>query len=153
MVKDRELAEDLAQEAFVKVYRGLPSFKGHSSLSTWIFRIAYNVALTELEKARHRYEAVPLEEAESGMESHGTGARETGGPVEEMERAEMVRLLERLIEKLDPQKRSVLTLYYQGGKSYKEICDIMDIPMGTVKTVLFRAKEELRDLCGKEGGE
>jgi RNA polymerase sigma-70 factor (ECF subfamily) len=151
MVKDRELAEDLSQETFVKVYRGLPSFKGHSSLSTWIFRIAYNVAVTELEKARHRYEAVALEEVESGMEPHGAGAGEPGGPLEEMERTEMVRIVERLIEKLDPQKRSVLTLYYQGGRSYKEICDIMEIPMGTVKTLLFRAKEELRDLYGKEG--
>jgi RNA polymerase sigma-70 factor (ECF subfamily) len=151
MVRDRELAEDLSQEVFIKVYRALPSFGGRSRLSTWIYRIAYNVSVTELQKARHRYERTDIDEP-AGEETPGmvqvSGAVD---PHEELERSEMMRRVAELIEKLKPQQRLAILLYYQGERSYEEISEVMKLPMGTVKTLLFRAKEALRDLCRAEG--
>jgi RNA polymerase sigma-70 factor (ECF subfamily) len=150
MVRDRELAEDLSQEVFLKVHRGLPSFQGQSSLSTWIYRITCNVVVTEMQKARHRYETIALDEIESEIAYHKRGENPAAGPLEKMERAETAHLLEALLGRLEPRKRMVLTLYYQGGRTYAEIGEILGIPIGTVKTLLFRAKQELRILFEKE---
>jgi RNA polymerase sigma-70 factor (ECF subfamily) len=143
MVRDRELAEDLTQEVFVKVYKALPRFRRRSKLSTWLYRIAYNTAMTELERARYRYEMDDVEDER--LQGKLDSAREFNDNIlDKLERDELAARVESLIEKLNPEQRMVMTLYYNGEKSYKEISEIMGLPMGTVKTLLFRAKAGLR---------
>lgn len=155
VAKDADLAADLAQEVFMKVYRALPSFRGESELSTWIYRIAYNTAVSEIAKARYRYEVIgtEIQEESAASESDSAPAGEGGAAVfaaptqlDELERQDRMELVERLIELLNPDQRMVVTLYYQAERSYREIARIMDVPIGTVKTLLFRAKERMRRL-------
>lgn len=145
MTGNRELAEDLAQEVFLRAYRGLPSFEGRSNLSTWIYRITYNTAMNELEKARYRYEKIDPLEIDRERSDLSTES-DSDDPLSWIERAEVKDRLRSLIEKLKPQQRTALLLYYQGDRSYEEISRIMDLPLGSVKTALFRAKETLRKL-------
>lgn len=144
IVHDPELAKDLTQETFIRAYRAIGRFRGESGVSTWLYRIAYHVAMDELGKARYRFESDPLEEApadEAIEEQRGAGDTDF---LDEIERSEEIRRAVGMIDRLKPEQRSALMLYYPGGKSYREISEIMGIPIGTVKTLLFRAKEELR---------
>ncbi len=143
MVRDRELAEDLTQEVFIKVYRALPRFRRRSKLSTWLYRIAYNTAASEMEKARYRYEMDDVEDVR--LQGKLDSAREIDDNIlDRLGREEMRARISGLMERLKPEQRMVLTLYYPGDKSYTEISEIMGLPMGTVKTLLFRAKANLR---------
>jgi len=150
MVKERELAEDLTQDVFIKIYRALPGFEGRSALSTWIYKIVYNVALAEMEKARYSREAEePVDEV---LERLPHEARENGEDsiLGTIEKRDAVERLNRMMKALKPEQRWAMTLYYTGEKSYREIADIMDVPMGTVKTLLFRAKTKLREMSRTE---
>ena len=128
-------AEDVVQEIFIKVYRNLGGFRGESRLSTWIYRIARNEAINAVKRSRHDFE--PLDDA-TGLES-----RERG-PAERFERKRSKRFVEELIETLDDQHRIAIELRYMGEKSYDEIAEIMDIPIGTVKTYIHRAKAAMK---------
>jgi len=154
MVHDRELAEDVSQAAFMKAYRGLRSFRGGSSLSTWVYRIAYNTALSELQRARYRYEKPEFADADQVCTTDPAGSRAIGeaaaDPLTILEKSEASRRLRGCIDTLKPRQRLALLLYYQGGKSYSDISGIMEIPMGSVKNTIFRAKESLRKLLSKE---
>ncbi len=140
MVWDRVLAEDITQEVFVKAYRGLADFKVRSSLSTWLYRIAYNTVVSEMEKARYRYETTDMDD----LDSRGTSNEAASDLLDAIDRSETVSRLNRLIEELKPEQKWTMTLYYMDNKTYEEISEIMGVPMGTVKTYLFRAKQELR---------
>jgi len=144
MVRDRELAEDLTQEVFVKVYKGLPGFRGRSSLSTWIYRIAYNTAMSEMEKVRYRYETTDLDDPDSPVTGNTAFTESSGDLLEAIDKYEAVQRVTRLIDELKPEQKWAVTLYYMGDKTYEEISEIMGAPMGTVKTLLFRARKELR---------
>ena len=145
MVRNRELAEDLTQDTFIRVYQALPSFLGKSSLSTWLYRIAYNVAMNELARASHRYETTPFDELPAGGRD-ARALRDEGVDVAgEIEEAEAVERINRLIDDLKPEQRWAMTLYYHDERTYREISDIMGIPIGTVKTLLYRARETLRE--------
>jgi RNA polymerase sigma-70 factor (ECF subfamily) len=144
MVRDRELAQDLAQEVFLKAYRGLASFRGGSTLATWVYRIAYNTAVTELQRARYRYERTDLDDPETEMTADPVDP--SADPLARLEQSDAAARLQELIGRLKPRQRTALLLHYQGGRTYEEIAEIMDIPMGTVKTALFRAKDTLRKL-------
>lgn len=128
------LADDLAQEAFLRAYRGLSGFQGRSAFSTWMYRIAYNVYLSQC--GRHR-RASALEE--------GLQARR-GVMTEEAPAGSELRWdLEAAIAALPERYRGVVVLYYGEGVNYPEIAEILDIPVGTVKTHLHRAKRVLRE--------
>jgi RNA polymerase sigma-70 factor, ECF subfamily len=128
-------AEDISQEVCIKVFRALPEFRGDSSLSTWIYSIARNEALNAV--SRRKLDCIPLEE-------HGNIGTDRGNPDKEY-RSTMIReRLNHLIERLDERQRIALELRYMAEKSYEEIAEIMAIPVGTVKTHLFRAKASLK---------
>lgn len=151
MVRNPELAEDLTQEVFVRVYRSLRSFEGRASLSTWIYRVAYNVAMSELAKARYRHEMGSLDDI--GQRAIVDDRWESEAKMlDKIDQARAIRLISRMIDELRPEQRGAIALYYQGGKSYREISEIMGIPIGTVKTILFRAKTELRRRFKAEEG-
>ena len=143
IVCDQDATDDLAQEVFIKVHRGLPAFRGDAKLSTWIYRIAYRTCLEELKAPRSRQRFVPIQEEAGDPDSVALGVS-LGGPDVELERVGLRGDLEHWMAELSPQHRSALTLYYLRERRYQEIAEIMNLPEGTVKTYLHRAKQYLR---------
>jgi RNA polymerase sigma-70 factor (ECF subfamily) len=151
MIFDKAIVEDLAQEVFIRVYQGLPGFRGESRLSTWIYRIAYNVCAAELDRARHRVDFVSIDERE-GEEGPRLELRDARRDDEEMlSRIDFKWTVQRLLDRLSPRYRAILTLCYLEDMSYEEIGEILALPMGTVKTHLHRAKRSLRNTIVEEG--
>lgn len=136
---DVEEARDASQEAFFKAYRSLRTFKQGAKFSTWIFAITYHACCDRLNR-RKRYsnEEMP-ERAEPGA-----------GPESQAIALDQARRLHDAIDALPEKYRTVITLYHLQGKQYEEIAQVLGLPMGTVKTHLFRAKEHLRKILGAE---
>ncbi len=132
---DRTLADDLAQEVFLRAYRGLAGFEGRARFSTWLYRIAYNVYLN------HRTRVRELAALPDGFEA-GAMAPETSLSAN---RSDLRRDLDVAIGALPDRYRAVVMLYYLEDVSYPEIAEILDLPLGTVKTHLHRAKRILRE--------
>ena len=145
MVQDPAMAEDLAQEAFVKAYRSLHTYDASRKLSSWLFKIAHNTAIDHLRK--HAPETVSLESPQEDEGRGGLAAVLSDGSVEDpaaaAERRDMARSLERAISRLRPEYREAVVLFYVEGATYQEICDVTGLPLGTVKTNLHRARKEL----------
>ena len=145
MVQDPAMAEDLAQEAFVKAYRSLRSYDPSRKLSSWLFKIAHNTTIDHLR--RNTPETVPLEAPPEEEGRGGLAAVLADGSVEDpaaaAERRDMARSLERAIARLRPEYREAVVLFYIEGASYQEICETTGLPLGTVKTNLHRARKEL----------
>ncbi len=123
MLGDTGAAEDAAQETFVRVWKGLGKFRGESSLSTWIFTIARRTCLDAL-KARKRM---------VGLERVVETAR--------LERESLD--IEALLQELPERAREAVILFYLQDRSYEEVARTMEVPMGTVKTLLFRARKQM----------
>lgn len=144
MVGERALAEDLAQETFVKAFRALPSFDPARRFSSWLFKIAHNTALDHLR--RRQLPTVPLEPRQ-GEEGVGLGDRigdeKALDPELQARSAELARDLEASVEALDPIYREPFLLRYQVGSSLREIEEITGLPSGTVKVRLHRARKLL----------
>ena len=133
MVSDRSQTDDLAQEVFLKVYRGLPYFRGDARLSTWIFRIVSNVC----SQARSRRTAeVP----------GAVPAREPGASDVAFAELELRDRLDKAIAQLPENYRLLIAAHYLEGVQYEALAEALDIPVGTVKTHLYRAKRRLREL-------
>lgn len=130
-------AEDVTQDVLVKIWKGLPGYHGGASLSTWIYTITRNTSLTEL-KRRDRHPTVSLQEPELEAASGWIASLQSTDP-EPGTNMDM----ESLMAKLPENYRRVLTLFYLEQKSYEEVAQMLGIPLGTVKTLLFRAKKTL----------
>jgi RNA polymerase sigma-70 factor (ECF subfamily) len=138
MVADREVADDLAQEVFLKVHRGLPYFRGDARLSTWIYRIVANVCT----EARGRKPAdLSLDDDRNGVKS-----REPGRPDSAFADLELRDRLEKAIAQLPDNYRMLVAAHYLQGVQYEALAEALDLPLGTVKTHLYRAKRRLREL-------
>lgn len=137
-MRDVEEARDVAQEAFFKAYRSLRTFKPGARFSTWIFAIAYHACCDRLAR-RKRYSNEELPER-AGAEP---------GPEQSVIAIDEARRLRSAIEALPEKYRTVITLYHLQGQHYEEIAAVLGVPMGTVKTHLFRAKEQLRRLLAE----
>ncbi len=135
---DRSLADDLAQEVFLRAYRGLVGFEGRSSFGTWVYRISYNVYLNHRTRSRS-FAALP--------EDYDVRA---AAPEDALSapRSDLRRDLEAAITELPERYRAVIVLYYLQEVSYPEIAEILELPLGTVKTHLHRAKRLLRRHMG-----
>jgi RNA polymerase sigma-70 factor (ECF subfamily) len=142
--------EDLTQEVFIKVYQAISGFRGGSSFKTWIYKIAHNLCLSELRKKGRRGEHLSIDE--EGDEKIHYLLPDTRNDLEdEIEKRDLSESIRTLMERLPPQYRTVLTLFYMEQAKYEEIADIMGIPLGTVKTHIHRARLRLRDLLLDEG--
>jgi len=130
-------AEDLTQDVLVKIWNGLPSYHGGASLSTWIYAITRNTCLTEL-KRRNRHPTVSLQEPEMEAAASWIPALQSldAEPGSEMD-------VDILLAKLPGNYRQVITLFYLEQRAYEEVALMLGLPLGTVKTLLFRAKKEL----------
>jgi RNA polymerase sigma-70 factor, ECF subfamily len=137
MMRNETQAEDLAQDVFVKIWKALPGYHGGASLSTWIYTITRNTCLTELKKRATR-PTVSLHAPEMEAATDSIGALQTTDADPGAER-DVAALLAELPEKY----RQVITLFYLEQKAYEEVAVMLGIPLGTVKTLLFRAKKEL----------
>jgi len=135
MVRQREEAEDLAQEVFVKAYRYLKQYNPEHKFSSWILKIATNTSIDALRKKK--LDTMPLEEE---IETHREDMSAEKAFLQEEARQE----IESAIGRLPQEHRIVVLLYHQQGKSYQEIADILDIPLSMVKNRLFRARKTLK---------
>jgi RNA polymerase sigma-70 factor (ECF subfamily) len=152
MVRDRTLAEDLAQETFIRAFNAIESYKAGYKFSNWIFKIANNHTIDYLRKRKldtvsiHGSPHAVSEEEKSRTALTLETPTET--PQDYVEHRELGGQIESAIAELRPEYRSVILLRHIEGHSYDEIADIMELPLGTVKTYLHRARAELKDTLG-----
>jgi RNA polymerase sigma-70 factor, ECF subfamily len=148
MVRDRELAEDLAQETFVKVFNNISRYDPRYKFSSWIFKIASNLTIDHLR--RKGLETVSLDgsrQAQTQEEVDSSRIQvesEDASPEEDLEAKELGAEIEVAIGRLRPEYRTAILLRHVEGRPYEEIAEIMEIPLGTVKTYIHRARTELR---------
>lgn len=142
MTRNPATAADLAQDTFLRVWKALPAYNGTASLSTWIYTIARNVCLTEIGRSARRC-TVPLDDpgsAESVAALEAPGSVEAGAGID----------IEAALARLPEKQQRVLRLFYLEQRSYEETAALLAVPLGTVKTHLFRARKELVRLASHE---
>jgi len=150
MVRDRELAEDLAQETFVKVLNAVESYRPEFKFSSWIFKIANNTAIDHLR--RRNLDTLSLDgspHAATADAVEATTLQISDGAesaLEEVTARELGTQIERAIATLRPEYRACILLRHVEGRPYEEIAEMLDLPLGTVKTYIHRARNELRIL-------
>ena len=132
MMSDRTQVEDLAQEVFLKVHRGLPYFRGEARLSTWIYRIVANVCVQARSGRRRMPSSSDVSEPASA-----------DGAFADLELRDRI---EKAMAKLPENYRFLIAAHYLKGIQYEALAEALNIPLGTVKTHLFRAKRQLREL-------
>ena len=152
-VRDASEVEDVTQEAFIKAYRALPTFRGESAFYTWLYRIGINTAknyLLALKRRAPTSTQFDVDEAE-GFEDAGL-LQEVSTPENELMSKQVVEVVNSSLQQLPDDLRTALTLREIEGLSYEEIADVMDCPIGTVRSRIFRAREaiaeNLRPLLG-----
>jgi RNA polymerase sigma-70 factor (ECF subfamily) len=133
-------AEDVAQEAFVRAWLALPNFRGQARFQTWLYRIVTNLCYNRLPRLRREMTALGDEEMPD-IPDEASGA----GPLSSLEAEERRRFLHQAIERLPENYRLLVTLRFQQELSYEEIASVTSLPLGTVKTGLFRARARLRE--------
>jgi len=140
VLKNEEEALDLAQETFVRAWTALPNFRGQSRFRTWLYRIVTNLCYNRLPNLRRSLNELgddviaELPETEIAFDN----------PAHGLESRELRSYLHQAIDRLDENYRLLISLRYQNELSYEEIATMLNLPLGTVKTGLFRAKEQLR---------
>ncbi|HEY7028310.1 MAG TPA: sigma-70 family RNA polymerase sigma factor [Gemmatimonadales bacterium] len=150
MVRDRQLAEDLSQETFIKALNAIGSYRPEYKFSSWIFKIANNAAIDHLR--RRELDTLSLDGAPHAatpgeIEATALQVGDKGEtPLEELEARELGSAIERAIAQLRPEYRACILLRHVEGLAYEEIAQSLDLPLGTVKTYIHRARHELRDL-------
>jgi RNA polymerase sigma-70 factor (ECF subfamily) len=142
-------AKDIAQEAFLKVFQKLESFKGESSFYTWLYRIVFNLAI-DLSRKRYRTREIGFAEdsQESGLTVESVSESEHSGkiatPSEASARSEISQSIKRALEALSPEHRAVITLRELDGLSYTEIADVVGVSKGTIMSRLHHARKRLQ---------
>lgn len=149
MVRDRETAEDLSQDTFIKVLNHIDRYRPEFRLSSWLFKIANNVAIDHLRK-RHlstiSIDGSPHAATAAEVEATSFDVRaKQEDALEELEARELGGAIEQAIAKLRPEYRACIMLRHIDDRSYEEIATILDLPLGTVKTYIHRARHELRE--------
>jgi RNA polymerase sigma-70 factor (ECF subfamily) len=140
----REHLEDLAQEVFLRLYRALPSFQGESLVSTYIYRIAVNVAQNEWKRRRRTDRPlISISEELSGWEDRLEHPERNAE--QQMEEREFRLRVEEQLQELSNVERTVLVLYHQEERSYEQIAVALGMPIGTIRTHLHRGRKKLRE--------
>ena len=155
MVRDPGEVEDVTQEAFIKAYRALPNFRGESAFYTWLYRIAINTAknyLVALGRRAPTSTEFDHEEAESFEDA--VGLRDAATPEGELLGREIAQTVNKAMDALPEDLRTAISLREIEGLSYEEIANVMNCPIGTVRSRIFRAREaiaaDLRPLLGTD---
>jgi len=142
-VNDADEVQDVAQEAFIKAYRALPKFRGDSAFYTWLYRIAINTAKNYLVSRSRRPPGSDVEVEDAEYYASGTALHEIETPESALFGAELKAVVETAIRELPEDLRTAVTLREFDGLSYEDIADIMDCPIGTVRSRIFRAREAI----------
>jgi RNA polymerase sigma-70 factor (ECF subfamily) len=161
MVRDADLVHDVAQESFIRAYRALPQFRGESAFYTWLYRIAVNTAKKTLVELKRDPVSTDSARARSGEddETYRTDHELSDGETPEalLASKEIAATVNAAIDALSEDLRQAITLREIEGLSYEEIADVMNCPIGTVRSRIFRAREaiatRLRPLLGTREGE
>jgi RNA polymerase sigma-70 factor (ECF subfamily) len=149
MVRDSAAAEDLSQDAFIKVLNNLDKYRPEFKFSSWLFKIANNVAIDSLRK--RQLDTVSMDGSpHAGSASEVEASRfeladDAESPLDELASRELGAIIEHAIAKLRPEYRNCIMLRHVEGRSYEEIAATLDLPLGTVKTYIHRARHELRE--------
>ncbi len=147
---DPQEVEDVCQEAFIKAYRALPLFRGDSAFYTWLYRIAVNTAKNHLVSRNRRPPASDLDVDEAEISEIGSVLREIENPEGSLATEKLKQAITAAIEELPEDLRTAFTLREFSGLSYEDITEVMDCPVGTVRSRIFRAREaidkKIRDL-------
>ena len=152
-VRNAAEAEDVTQDAFIKAYRALPSFRGDSAFYTWLYRIGINTAKNHLvAQGRRAPTSTPLDADEAEDFEDAALLHEVATPENELMSKQVVEVVNSSLQELPDDLRTALTLREIEGLSYEEIAAVMDCPIGTVRSRIFRAREaiatNLRPLLG-----
>lgn len=142
-VRIEEEARDLTQDVFLKAYENIEKFRGESKVSSWLYRIAYNLSMNWSERRSGRETQLDDELAETIAEPPSLAE-------EIFEREAQLARITGILAELPEKYRAVISLYYFEDKSYQEIAEALGLPMNTVKIHLLRAKERLREKLGAE---
>jgi RNA polymerase sigma-70 factor (ECF subfamily) len=161
MVRDADLVQDVAQESFIRAYRALPQFRGDSAFYTWLYRIAVNTArkaLVELRRDPLVLESTLAADHDADETSRGRGElTEAETPEALLATKEIAAAVNAAVQALSDDLRQAITLREIEGLSYEEIADVMNCPIGTVRSRIFRAREaiaaRLRPLLDTREGE
>ena len=149
MVRDREVSEDLAQDTFIKVLNHIDKYRPEFKFSSWLFKIANNIAIDHLRK--RTVDTISMDgspNAVSATEVEATSfelADEGENALDELTARELGSAIEQAIGKLRPEYRNCIMLRHVEGRSYEEIAATLDLPLGTVKTYIHRARHQLRE--------
>lgn len=145
MLQTPSAASDATQATFVRVWEALSSFRGDASFSTWVYRITMNVCLDELRRRKNQPYSLTEEDEDGEIAGERDMPDYSDEPAGTTEQRELQEIVHEAIGRLSEDFRSVIVLYDIRGLSYQEISDALDIPLGTVKSRLNRARQALRD--------
>ena len=140
-------ASDIAQEAFLAAWRGLPSFRGDSGFATWLYRLTSNAAIDYLRRQKKQRGDMSLDDEELRLDAVDTGP----GPQDAAERTEVRSVVAAGLQELSEGHRQVLVLREIQGLSYEEIADVLEVDLGTVKSRISRARSALRKILLQKG--
>jgi RNA polymerase sigma-70 factor, ECF subfamily len=143
---DREAAKDAAQEAFVRAFKAIGTFEGHSSFYTWLYRITTNVCLNAAQKEQRRLDSVSLDGLQEKHDISSERFFQTEGPENDMDRIDLRHQIDKVLTCLSPDHRAVVVLKDIEDLSQEEIAEVLGVSVGTVKSRLSRARMVLRDL-------
>ena len=142
-VHDADEVQDVAQEAFIKAFRALPRFRGDSAFYTWLYRIAINTAKNHLVSRSRRPPGSDIDVDDAEYYEAGGALRDIENPENALFGAELKAVVDQAIENLPDDLRTAVTLREFDGLSYEDIAEIMDCPVGTVRSRIFRAREAI----------
>ncbi len=144
LMNNREDAEEMVQDTFIKAYRSLSQFRGDASFSTWLIRIAHRNCLTHFRKK------VPAKVSLDNVTCSSTGNM-VNSPTKHLHVDDRQQVLNRALAKLKPDKRSAVTLFYYQELSLQEICDVTDLTLSNVKILLHRSRKKLLEILKEMG--
>jgi RNA polymerase sigma-70 factor (ECF subfamily) len=148
VVKNRAEAHEVAQDAFLKVFKNLPNFRGESKFSTWLYRIAYTTALNHLRTKKP--EMLSLQDEQNSVQLSGLASEDSAF---QLEMSEQRKQIQDAIAELSPDYATIITLFYLFEQKISEICITMDINESNAKTKLSRARVRLREIMEKNYAE
>ena len=142
-IHDHHEVMDVAQEAFIKAYRAIGRFRGDSAFYTWLYRIAINTAKNHLVSRGRRPPDTDVEVADAEYYESASKLKDIASPYEELHRQELEAAVFKAIELLPEDLKSAVTLREFDGMSYEDIAEVMQCPVGTVRSRIFRARESI----------
>jgi RNA polymerase sigma-70 factor (ECF subfamily) len=141
MLKNREEAEEIAQDAFLKAYSSLKNFRRKSKFSTWIYRIVYNLAVSHLRKNKKQVQSLDDQE-------HPLNLEDASEKMDSLEAGDRQKFVQQALSKLSHDEQTIMTLYYQDDLPVGEIAEITQMTQSNVKVKLHRARKRLHDHLG-----